>query len=138
MTNRRTLVVGLVLFFGVGMILSCFATERIVRMTIRNKPFVPAPIGGRPRPATPATFEISNASGGGGSYNDAFAASHTFLVYTSAEVDGLLKSLTDQLSHDKEQLAILNANVKTLSDANDALTKRLSDLETQLNKPQPR
>ena len=42
-----------------------------------------------------------------------------------------IASLQDQL---QKQLNILEANIKTLSDANDALTKRLNEVEAKLKK----
>jgi hypothetical protein len=51
-------------------------------------------------------------------------ASNSFSVYRVDQVDALVVAL-------KQQIAALQQNIRLLSDANDALTKRLSELEAK-------
>jgi hypothetical protein len=51
-------------------------------------------------------------------------------VYEAREVDSIVKDL-------QGKIGVLQTDVKTLSNANDALTKRLNDMETRLEKEHP-
>ena len=56
--------------------------------------------------------------------------SSTFTVYTTGETDQLIQNLRDTLASEEKEIKSLKDDLKTLSDANDALTKRLNNLET--------
>jgi len=135
MDGKRYLAVAVTVCASIGTVLSCFATETIVRMRQRDETREIGSHHGAP-PTTIRAFSLENAAHGA-VYTSAFAAQNTFTVYTAAEVSALLQPLKDNLSTHQERLAILEANIKTLSDANDALTKRLSDAETQLKQLTP-
>jgi hypothetical protein len=60
--------------------------------------------------------------------------SRTFTVYTSAETDSLLQTLKDQLAAEDKEVKLLKENIKSLSDANDALTHRIRDMESKLDR----
>jgi len=120
--------------FLAGMIISCFATETIVKMRVHSMPAHSERNGKYGSTMVPESFSLSHQAGGRGAYNATFAAANTFTVYTSAEVDGLVQSLSDKLLREqKEQVTNLKANIKALSDANDALTARINDLEKTVN-----
>ena len=57
-------------------------------------------------------------------------STNSFSVYRTEQVDSKVNDL-------KQQITILQQDIKTLSDANDALTKRLDDAERKLNKLAP-
>ncbi|SRR5581483_12093401 len=55
-------------------------------------------------------------------------------VYNTARVDEFVRNLQKDLSQRDQQISALKADIKALLDANDALTKRLNDIETKLTK----
>jgi cell division protein FtsB len=55
---------------------------------------------------------------------------NSILVYSTSKVDAFVHQ-------QQAQIDVLKDNIKTLSDANDALTKRINELEKKINKPNP-
>jgi cell division protein FtsB len=58
------------------------------------------------------------------------AKANSILVYSTSKVDAFVHQ-------QQAQIDVLKDNIKTLSDANDALTKRINELEKKINKPNP-
>lgn len=128
--KRVRIPVALGLFFCIA-VLSSLATERIAKLQAKDM----AGLGssqmlrlenaaetyfGPSSPKTAAETELNNT--------------RTFTVYTSAETDTLLQDLRDNLAAQDKEIKLLKDNIKSLSDANDALTNRASNLEAKLDK----
>lgn len=106
-------------------VLSCFAAERIVRYHEATDPGA--------APHRPAVFVMSNAASKPALFppsQDAFRAANTFMVYTTSEIDQKITDL--KMNELNATIAMLKQNVKNLSDANDALSKRIDDLEKKV------
>ena len=58
----------------------------------------------------------------------------SFIVYTKEELDQARRADQKRIGDLELQAQILNSNVKRLADLNDALTKRLNDLEKTADK----
>ena len=121
MIRRKKIQLALALVLAISLIIRCLATEQVVKMTSHPD----MGIGGA------NIVTLSNSFGPG---SKDIAQANTFIVYTKSEVDGLVQPLSQDLSRDQQEISDLNAAIKTLSDANDALTKRLNDVEAKLNK----
>jgi len=121
MNRRRQMHFAMALLLTVGMFIKCFATETVVKMATNGT--------GVHSPA----FTLTNSYGPTVGTREE-AMTHTFLVYTTSEVDGMVQTLTQNLSRDQQEITTLKAEIKTLSDANDALTKRLNDVEENFKK----
>lgn len=63
---------------------------------------------------------------------DIYSEDCVFVVYTKQEIDAKLAADAKMTKALQDLVAELQKNVKVLSDANDALTKRLEDAETRL------
>jgi len=122
MDRKRFGLKMIVLFLALGMFVKCFATEQVVRMTT---------ICGNGRGCV--AFTIANSYGPSVEDKANATNAHTFTVYTTAEIDGQIQPLQKNQSDDDAQIQVLKKDIKALSDANDALTKRLNALEAKLN-----
>lgn len=58
---------------------------------------------------------------------------NTFHVYTKEEIDTKLAKEAKTISNLSDLVLVLRQNLKDLSDVNDALVKRLEEIETRLN-----
>jgi peptidoglycan hydrolase CwlO-like protein len=123
MNRKRTILLAIVLLLTVGLVLKSSATEKVVRMSTKT---LESPDFG-------AKIEIANAYTSYKMLEPNPADAHTFTVYTTTEIDERLQDLSKAGSNDKAKIATLEKDIKSLSDANDALTKRLNELEAKLN-----
>jgi|GEM_PF-5244911 len=69
-------------------------------------------------------YEVSN--------HCSYSPDCTFVVYTKQEIDTQHAADAKQIKDLRDLVAELQKNMKVLSDANDALTKRLEDAEKRL------
>jgi hypothetical protein len=134
MISKRKTTTAFALSLTFAMALTCFAEERIVKF---RRADTPAQTDAYP------VVTISNAASktiSGADDPNTFIRENTFTVYTTEEVytkkevEAFIKPLRDSVSQDEKELKTLNADIKTLSDTNDALTRRLNEVEAQMKK----
>jgi len=125
------------LFFGLGL-LTLTATEKVVKLRSAE---------GAPKFNNQQLVRLENAAEAGYNANSGYPEqrrpaveteltnSSTFTVYTSTETDSLIQALRDNLAAKDKEIQLLKESVKSLSDANDALTNRVRDVEMKLDKP---
>lgn len=118
MANRLS-PIGLLVVFSVILALASSATERVAKTRRIDV-----------HPDTGGVYYYWASS----TDSDTLDDQNSFVTYTAPETDSLIQPLKDKIKQDEEQITILKANNKALADANDALTKRLDDLELRINK----
>jgi septal ring factor EnvC (AmiA/AmiB activator) len=112
--------------------------ERVARLKVVEKP-----VGGFSRTVSVSasneqTFDSNPKEMWSGdtlkwaSMVEADVASHTFEVYTRQEVDDKRAEDAKVIAQLQEKIAAQDRDLKALSDMNDALTKRLDEIEKQL------
>ena len=139
MQMKQWLAFALVSLITIVVSVNCLSASENVAKFSRNDAArcTPGTPGHPPHPPVcgPAV-EIANQAGASGQFDrESFVNSHSFTVYTTSEVDGMIQALTNSDKALSDEVNLLKGNMKTLSDANDALTKRLNELEARANKP---
>jgi hypothetical protein len=122
MNHKRNLQVVFLILLTIGVVMSCLGQEPIesvVRMRV-----------------TGTNGNVGYENAWGPESADPFTAkvAHTFGVYSNLSVDRMFVAMNGAVSNNKKQIDELNERVRKLSADNDALTKRIDDLEAKLSK----
>jgi len=128
-------IIGIIILLGGE---SVFGAERVARLNVVQKP-----AGGFSRTvyvsaSNGQTFDSNPKETRSGdtvrfiSMVEADVASHTFEVYTRQELDGKHTEDAKTITELQNRIASLAKDLKRLSDTNDALTKRIDEIEKRL------
>lgn len=122
------LVLGLVLFMFVFCQPYALAYERIFRLTIDNDVAVP-PIFDPPKVMRGNQRDISLFLQGVEEFHIQEFRARSFLVYTKEESDAKRAQDAETVNELRDKVLLLEKNLRDLTEINDALTRRLEEIE---------